>query len=177
MPLFAVFVALGAASINLLLAQQPPQLTAPATTAGAWQPPEWDGRRIVHNLRLKADDDTAPIVPHLNITFSCNASVARSAAPSYCVESQMARYLPLPGKYFGFDVQWDAYPEATLWQLGDGLTFTDDIPICYHRPSVGAEKVNITSFVASIRHYKLATTYCNWGNLGNDLSTAPVAGN
>lgn len=87
----------------------------------------------------------------------------------------MAQYLPLPGKYFGYDVQWGKYPEAALWKLGDGLTFTDDIPICHQNPSVGAQKINTSSFIASIRHYQLATTYCNWDDLGGDDSTAGVA--
>ena len=114
------------------------------------------------------------IVELRNITYSCNAS-SLGPAPSYCVDSAMAQYLPLSGKHFGYDIEWEKFPEAHLWQLGDGLTFTDDIPICYHPPTVGAQKVNITSFIASIQHYKLASTFCSFGNLGNDVSTAGVA--
>ena len=135
-------------------------------------------------MRAKADDDNdvglagsasgAGIVELRNITYSCNAS-SFGPAPSYCVDSAMAQYLPLSGEHFGYDVEWEKFPEAQLWQLGDGLTFTDDIPICYHPPTVGAQKVNITSFIASIRHYKLASTFCSFGNLGNDESTAGVA--
>ena len=117
---------------------------------------------------------SSSIVALRNVTWSCNQS-DWGGAPTYCVNSRMAQYLPLSGKYFGHDVQWDRFPEAQKWRLGDGLTFSDDIPICYHQPAVGGEKVNYSSFAASIQHYRLATTYCNWGNSGGDPSYAAVA--
>ena len=120
------------------------------------------------------DAPGASIVDVLNISFSCNVA-DWGPAPTCCVNSTMAQYLPLSGEYFGHDVEWEKFPEAKLWRLGDGLTWTDDIPICHHNPSVGDEKVNISSFIASIRHYKLATTFCSWGNSGGDGSTSGVA--
>ena len=133
-------------------------------------------------LKSDDDDDGKPIVVLRNISFSCNPK-SWGAAPVYCVNSSMAQYLTLPGEKFGHDVDWVAFPEAALWKHGDGLTWTDDIPICHHNPSA-ASLDNISSFIASIRHYKLATTYCSFdvdgkdwggGGSGGDASEASIA--
>ncbi len=117
----------------------------------------------------------ASIVALRNVSWSCNTS-DWGAAPTYCVNSAMAQYLPLSGMHFGHDVQWDRFPEAQNWKLGDGLTFSDDIPLCCNDPpSVGDQKLNYSSCTASIQHYRLATTYCNWGRSGEDLSYASIA--
>ena len=113
-----------------------------------------------------SDKDT--LLPLRNITFSCNSS-EWGPAPTFCVNSLSAQYLTLPGLHFGHDVDWDRFPQTSLWRQGDGLTWTDDIPICYHPPSVGAEKVNYSSFESSVRHYNLATTFCSFDDDGFSL--------
>lgn len=108
------------------------------------------------------------ILPPRNITFSCNSS-DWGPAQTFCVNSLAAEYLTLPGLHYGHDVDWERFPQAKLWRQGDGLTWTDDLPICYHPPSVGDEKVNYSSFEASVRHYNLATTFCAFDNDGFSL--------
>lgn len=71
-----------------------------------------------------------------------------------------------PGRHFGHDVNWDRFPEASLWRSGDGLTWTDDIPICYHS-NVPPRALNTSSFMAAVAHYGLATTYCSWPDVGD----------
>eukprot|EP00038_Savillea_parva_P012218 m.203072 g.203072 ORF g.203072 m.203072 type:complete len:811 (+) comp22013_c0_seq1:85-2517(+) len=128
-----------------------------------------------------------PLVSRANISWSCDPHQWGPMAPTYCVATRAAEYLPLPGQHFGYNVNWTRFPDARLWQKGDGITFTDDIPICYHDPTA-SRALNTTSFIAAIKHYKLATTYCSWpdyddfdfvndiqGNLGNDPSTCDVA--
>ena len=122
-----------------------------------------------------SSSSSSSIVAVRNVTFSCNTS-DWGPAPTYCVNSEMAQYLPLSGKYFGHDVRWERFPEARNWRLGDGLTFSDDIPLCCNMPpSVGEQKLNHSSCTASIQHYRLATTYCNWGMSGGDSSYASIA--
>jgi hypothetical protein len=65
--------------------------------------------------------------------------------------------------------------QAALWKQGDGLTWTDDLPICYHPDSIGEEKVNYSSYVASVKHYGLATTYCAFDDDGYNLATRDIA--
>jgi hypothetical protein len=120
------------------------------------------------DLPLKSDDDEPTIVALRNISFSCDPKSWGTAAV-YCVNSSMAQYLTLSGEKFGYDVDWAAFPEAALWKSGDGLTWSDDIPICHHNPSA-ASLDNISSFITSIRHYKLATTYCSFDVDGKDWS-------
>jgi alpha-galactosidase len=164
------------AETDLPAAVAPLHLSSPAL--------ETDSVHMVRLTPLKMDDGLTSIVALRNITFSCNTSTW-GPAPSYCVDSAMAEYLPLSGAHFGHDVQWDKFPEAVLWKKGDGLVWTDDIPICHHNPSAPEHQVdNISSFIASIRHYKLATTYCTWdvdgkdargGGAGGDYSTVGIA--
>ena len=162
-------------STALPVAVAPLNLSSPAL--------ETDGVHMLRVTPLKTDD-TGSIVALRNITFSCNSSTW-GPAPSYCVDSAMAEYLVLSGAHYGHDVQWSAFEDAALWKKGDGLTWTDDIPICHHNPhGVGHQVDNISSFIASIRHHRLATTYCTWdidgkdasgGGSGGDYSTDGIA--
>ena len=127
-----------------------------------------DGSNKVYSSKPIWSIDDHTLLPLRNITFSCDSS-DWGTAPTFCVNSLAAQYLTLPGLHFGHDVDWDRFPQASFWRQGDGLTWTDDIPICYHPPNVGAEKVNYSSFEASVRHYNLATTFCSFDNDGYSL--------